>query len=94
MVWSSSIGRQKTKQSWLAQLPVSFLHNTHIAHKKAVHLLRLCNFKDNSLYSAVVPRSGELRMQKLKSRQVRTQSLNVLPLKPGVGQYITLYGYA
>ena len=31
--------------------------------------------------------SGALRMQKLKSRLVRTQSLNVLPLKPGVGQY-------
>ena len=36
------------------------------------------------------PRSGELRMQKLKSHLVRTQSLNVLPLKPGVGQYIAI----
>ena len=35
------------------------------------------------------PRSGELRTQKFKSRMVRTQSLNVLPLKPGVGQYIS-----
>ena len=26
-------------------------------------------------------------MQKLKSHLVRTQSLKVLPLKPGVGQY-------
>ena len=34
-----------------------------------------------------IPRSGELRTQKLKSHLVRTQSLNVLPLKPGVGQY-------
>ena len=34
------------------------------------------------------PRSGELRMQKLKSHLVKTQSLNVLPFKPGVGQYI------
>ncbi|WP_419597048.1 hypothetical protein, partial [Thiolapillus sp.] len=34
------------------------------------------------------PRSGELRTLKLKSHLVRTQSLNVLPLKPGVGQYI------
>ena len=33
------------------------------------------------------PCSGELRTQKLKSHLVRTQSLNVLPLKPGVGQY-------
>ena len=31
------------------------------------------------------PRSEKLRRQKLKSHLVRTQSLNVLPLKPGVG---------
>ena len=35
--------------------------------------------------------SGELRTQKLKSHLVRTQSLNVLPLKPGVGQYIAMH---
>ena len=34
------------------------------------------------------PRSGELRTQKLKSHLARTQGLNLLPLKPGVGQYI------
>ena len=37
------------------------------------------------------PRSRELRMQKLKSHLVRTQSLNVLPLKPGVSQYIAIH---
>ena len=37
------------------------------------------------------PRSGELRTQKLKSRLVRTHSLNVLPFKPGVGQYIAIH---
>ena len=37
------------------------------------------------------PRSGELRTQKLKSHLVRKQSLNVLPLKPGVGQYIAIH---
>ena len=36
-------------------------------------------------------RSEELRMQKLKSHLVRTQSLNVLPLKPGVDQYIAIH---
>ena len=36
-------------------------------------------------------RSGELRTQKLKSHLVRIQSLNVLPLKPGVGQYIAIH---
>ena len=36
-------------------------------------------------------RSGELQAQKLKSHLVRTQSLNVLPFKPGVGQYIAIH---
>ena len=39
----------------------------------------------------MLTRSGELRMQKLKSHLVRTQSLNVLPLKPGVRQYIATH---
>ena len=30
-------------------------------------------------------------MQKLKSHLVRTQSLKVLPLKPGAGQYIAIH---
>ena len=38
-----------------------------------------------------IPRSGELRTQKLKSHLVRTQSLNVLSLKPGIGQYIAIH---
>ena len=38
-----------------------------------------------------VPCSGELRTQKLKSHLVRIQSLNVLPLKPGVGHYIAIH---
>ena len=37
------------------------------------------------------PRSWKLRTQKLKSHLLRTQSLNILPLKPGVGQYIAVY---
>ena len=37
------------------------------------------------------PRSGELRTQKLKSHLMKTQSLNVLPFKPGVGQYIAIH---
>ena len=39
----------------------------------------------------VRPRSGELRTQKLKSHLLRTQSLKVLTLKPGVGQYIAMH---
>ena len=37
------------------------------------------------------PRSGELRTQKLKSHLVTTQSLNVLTLNPGVGQYLAIH---
>ena len=37
------------------------------------------------------PRSGELRTQKLKSRLLRTQTLNVLSLKPGAGLYIATH---
>ena len=38
-----------------------------------------------------ISRSGELRTQKLKSHLMRTQSLKVLPLKPGVGQHIAMH---
>ena len=51
--------------------------------------LPIC-FSD-SLSSSFLCRSGELWTQKLKSHLVRTQSLNVLPLKPGVGQYIAIH---
>ena len=37
------------------------------------------------------PRSGELRTQKLMSHLVRTQSLNVLPFEPGVGQSMAVH---
>ena len=37
------------------------------------------------------PRSGELRTHKLKPHLVRAESLIVLPLKPGVGQYIAIH---
>ena len=42
-------------------------------------------------YLRLGPRSGELPTQKLKSHLVRTQSLNVLPFRPGVGQYIAIH---
>ena len=37
------------------------------------------------------PRSGELRTEKLKSHLLRTQSLKVLPLNPGVGKNIAIH---
>ena len=51
----------------------------------------LCLFTFLRIFTFLRPRSGELRTQKLKSRLVRTQSLNVLPLKPGVRQYIAVH---
>ena len=40
----------------------------------------------------LIPSSGELRTQKTaRSHLLRTQSLKVLPLKPGVGQYIAIH---
>ena len=39
----------------------------------------------------LVPRRVELLMQKLKSILLRTQSLKMFPLKPGVGQYTTTH---
>ena len=45
-----------------------------------------------SVFAALIkPRNGELRTQKIKSYLVRTQDVNVLPLKPGVGQYIAVH---
>ena len=48
-----------------------------------------CLLQKETLFSRG-PRSGELGTQKLKSHLIRTQSLKVLPLKPGVRQYIAI----
>ena len=55
--------------------------------KAGIRLRPSCNPPINT----VPTRSGELRTQKLKSHLVRTQSLNVLPLKPGVDQFIAMH---
>ena len=46
------------------------------------------NFNTSTL---TLPRSGELQTQKLRSHLVRTQSLNVLPFEPGVGQSMAVH---
>ena len=48
-------------------------------------------FSSYFFFLLLKPRSGELRTQKLKSHLMRTQSLKILPLKPGVGQYIAIH---
>ena len=61
-----------------------------ILHLKLnVSHLSICSSCLNSL-SLPPPPSGELWTQKLKSHLVRTQSLNILPFKPGVGLYIAI----
>ncbi len=64
-------------------------------HSKTIEFMKcfvlFCTYVYYILFSVKRPRSGELRTQKLKSHLVRTQSLNVLPLKPGVGQYIAIH---
>ena len=41
--------------------------------------------------ATLMPLLGELQTKKLKSHLMRTQSFKVLPLKPGVGQYIAMH---
>ena len=57
------------------------------APQRAIFLV-LDSFESDSYFW---PCTGELRTQKLKSHPVRTHSLNVLPLKPGVGRYIAIH---
>ena len=51
----------------------------------------ICELPYHHFWSLKRPRSGELRTQKLKFYLMRTQSLKVPPLKPGVGQYIAMH---
>ena len=55
------------------------------------HTLSLSLARSLACSVSLTSRSGELRTQKLKSHLMRTQSLKVLPLKPGVGQYIAMH---
>ena len=60
--------------------------------------LFLLLFRSDAIASPSLPpiiffnnRSGVLREQKLKTYLLRTQSSKVLPLKPGVGQYMAMH---
>ena len=76
-VWSSPAGNQVNKQR--LKHPHHCVFQSHVFVSLSVCLTRSLS---------VMPRGGELRTQKLKSHLVRTQSLNVLALKSGVGQHI------
>ena len=77
---------------WRTVMPMPLFGSSLVSHKRssplAAHIQEPCHFLFVFSFSYTGPRSGELRTQKLKSHLVRTQSLNVLPLKPRVGQYI------
>ena len=47
--------------------------------------------KDPASLYTVMLLGRELQMQKLKSHLLRTQSLNILHLKPGVGQHLAVH---
>ena len=89
---------------WLCHLAFCSIHSTYnLIYCVLVNLFRgqtyfflqilsmICKNGMCQLYSVLRPRSGELRTQKLKSHLVRTQSLNVLLLKSGVGRYIAIH---
>ena len=58
----------------------------------AVYHVLICACVCICVYGFIfLPRSGELRPQKLKSHLLRAQKLKVLPLKPRVGQYIAIH---
>ena len=67
------------------------IQNTQTVKQNAFCRTRQDKLPKRQILSDVYPRSGELQTQKFKSHLVRTQSLHILPLKPGVGQYIAIH---
>ena len=64
-------------------------HGNEVLPQYTMHLIQKTMLPTKK--STPRSRSGELLTQKLKPHLVRTQSWNVLPLKPGVGQYIAIH---
>ena len=62
-----------------------FTGSPHSTHVKVILLVWI------SPCCLTCPCNGKLWMQKSKSHLMRTQNLKVLPLKPGVGQYIAMH---
>ena len=89
---STSVHLNRSFHSLISQRCHSFFTRTYMLHIMVTTLYyAFRQFRFPSILLAD-PRSGELRMQKLKSHLVRTQSLNnVLPFKPGLGQYIAIH---
>ena len=83
-VFSSGVRANPTMLRWWSQrrsivIPVFFVFlKTHLDDRQC-----LCKLSHNNFWfrSYSLPRSGEPRTQKLKSHQMRTQSLKVSPFK-------------
>ena len=65
---------------------------TSAVHTELSFFIRLVFLTDVCVTtSGSLPRSGELRTQKLKSYLMKTHSLKVFLLKLGIGQYIAMH---
>ena len=69
------------------------IQNTQTVKQNAFCRTRQDKLPKRQILSDVYPRSGELQTQKFKSHLVRTQSLNVLPLKPGIQVHRSVYSH-
>ena len=79
-------GKRKSSKSTTV---VQQYNNCHYDYNCHCQCCFCCDYRDSLVCSAgtqLLPRSGALRMQKLKTRLLRTQSSKVLRLKPTVSQ--------
>ena len=65
--------------------------NTRAARLTAIIHTNNISWSDITAIIVDTAPQGEIWTQKLKSHLVRTHSSNILPLKPGVGQYIATH---
>ena len=94
MMLLSTQGLHCTLQMRIDRCVYSERHNLLCYKSSRKNLLCVWNMEkmyNRASLSPPPPRSGELWTQKLKPHLVRTQHLNVLPLKPWVGQYIVIH---
>ena len=68
-----------------------YTQNKIILHSQLGKGYQLCTPIDTACDASLCPHSGEQQTQKLKSHLMGTQSLKVLHVKPGVGQYIAMH---
>ena len=84
-VWKLEQSQKAVAVEWVLSVYKAFLHDEKVCLYASQQWVKVAQV------SKVEPCNGELRTQKLKSHLMRTQSLNVLPLKPRIGQYIAIH---